>query len=165
MPRTCTICQHPQRAGIDAALVTGTPYRRIASQFQVSEIAVRRHKAAHLPETLAQARDAEEVAHADDLLAQVRDLQARALSILDTAERAGDLRTALMAIREARSGLELLARLLGELSDAPQVNVLVMPEWLAVRSALLLALAPYGEARAAVASALLALEDPHARSA
>jgi hypothetical protein len=42
-------------------------------------------------------------------------LQNRALSILDRADESGDLRTALSAIREARSNLELLAKLLGEL--------------------------------------------------
>jgi hypothetical protein len=158
MPRTCLICQRSDRASIDAALVAGTPIRSIALQIGVSHMAVQRHKAEHLPTQLAQAHAAEEVAQADVLLSQVRTLHAKSCTILERAEAEGDLRTALMGIREARSCLELLAKLLGELSDAPQVNVLVMPEWLAVRSTLLAALAPYGEARAAVASALLALE-------
>jgi hypothetical protein len=53
---------------------------------------------------------------------------------------------------------ELLAKLLGELNEQPQINVLVAPEWLQVRSALLGALAPYPEARASVAERLLTLE-------
>ena len=104
----------------------------------------------HLHNTL---RDAT----ADDLLAQVRSLQGRALAILDRAEKAGDLRTALGAIREARGNLELLAKLLGELNDAPQVNILVNPEWVSVRGVLLGALGPYPDARAAVAGALASL--------
>ena len=43
---------------------------------------------------------------------------ARAGAILDRAERAGDLRVALMAVREVRGGLELLAKLGGELRGA-----------------------------------------------
>lgn len=53
---------------------------------------------------------------------------------------------------------ELLAKLLGELSEAPQVSVTLSPDWVAVRTALLAALAPYPEARTAVAERLLALE-------
>jgi hypothetical protein len=54
--------------------------------------------------------------------------------------------------------IELLARLIGELDEKPQVNILVSPEWIAVRAAVLEALAPHPEARAAVAGRLLQLE-------
>jgi len=77
-----------------------------------------------LPGALIKAQEAGEVARADNLLGQVRDLQARALAILSQAEAAGDLKTALHAIREARGTLELLAKMLCEvarLSNAPQV--------------------------------------------
>ena len=42
---------------------------------------------------------------------------ATALSILVQAEAAGDLRTALGAVREARGNLELLAKMLGLMND------------------------------------------------
>ena len=48
------------------------------------------------------------------LLGEVRELQVRALGILAKAEEAGDLRAATGAIREARSTIELLAKLTGE---------------------------------------------------
>ena len=51
------------------------------------------------------------------MLDQVRGLQGKALAILTKAEAAGDLRTALGAIREARSSLELLAKMLGMMND------------------------------------------------
>jgi hypothetical protein len=162
MARTCTICTHVSLADINAALIAGQlPLRTIADHWSVSKTALLRHQAEHLPEHLAQAQDAREVAQADDLLAQVRSLQAKALGILATAEQQGDLRTALLAIREARGSLELLAKLLGELDERPQINVLVDPEWLSLRTVLLEVLRPYGEARAAVATALLKLEAPH----
>jgi len=53
---------------------------------------------------------------------------------------------------------QLLAKLLGQLDERPQVNVLMAPEWLQVRAALLMALAPHPEARRAVAAALVTLE-------
>ena len=55
--------------------------------------------------------------HADDLLGDVRRLRERAEAILLKAERARDWRAATGAIREARGCVELLLRLLGELSD------------------------------------------------
>jgi hypothetical protein len=156
MPRTCTICGHPQRSAIDEALVDGAAsLREIASLYAVSQSAVRRHKARHLPTALAQAQAAQEVAHGDNLLAQVRSLQARALAILERAEGAGELKTALLAIREARECLALLAKLLGQLDERAQVNILVAsPEWLTLRARILVALEPYPEARLALAAAL-----------
>jgi hypothetical protein len=136
----------------------GASLREIASLYAVSQSAVRRHRSRHLPGTLARARDAKAVAHGDDLLAQVRSLQAKALAILERAEQAGELKTALLAIREARECLALLAKLLGELDERPTVNLLISPEWLTVRAALLAALLPFPEARAAAAEKLLALE-------
>ena len=157
MARACTICSHPDRAAIDAALVGGGVLAAIAAKYRVSPDAMERHNAAHLPRALVRAQAAQEVAHADDLLAQVRSLQDRALAILGTAEQAGDLKVALGAIREARGNLELLAKLLGELDDRPVTNVLIAPEWLGMRAALLGALAPYPEASVAVATALARL--------
>jgi hypothetical protein len=100
------------------------------------------------------AQAAEEVAQADTLLEQVGDLQERALAILDKAEEAGELRTALGAIREARGNLELLAKLLGELDERPVVNLSVSPEWLELRAVIVTALEPHPEALRAVVGAL-----------
>jgi hypothetical protein len=94
------------------------------------------------------------VAHADDLLEQVRDLQVRTFAILEAAEESKQHRTALSAIREARSNLELLAKLLGELDERPVVNLNVSPEWLELRAVIVGALEPYTEARVAVLQAI-----------
>ncbi len=156
MPRSCTVCEHPEREAIDRALVGDSSNLSVSSLFGVSESAVRRHKANHLPAKLVMAQAAEEVAQADDLLGQMQDLQARTLAILEAAEDTSQHRTALSAIREARSNLELLAKLLGELDERPQVNVLISPT---VQTAIIAALGPYPEARLAVAGALEELED------
>ncbi len=109
MPRRCTVCDHPERHGIDEALVTGAPYRSVAKRFELSESAVYRHKTEHLLAHLLKAKEVVEVARADDLLEQVRNLQAHALDILERAEKTGDLRTALAAISQARGTLSFLA--------------------------------------------------------
>lgn len=158
MPPICTVCRHPQRPAIEAALVTGVSYRNIVEQYGVSLGALTRHKTDHLPAALVQAQQAEEVAHADSLLDQVQTMQARTLVILQQAEQAGALGIALGAIREARGNLELLAKLTKQLDERPVVNVLLAPEWLVVRAALLDALQPHPAARVAVAERLVALE-------
>jgi hypothetical protein len=154
MPRRCTVCDHPERYSIDETLVTGAPYRSVAKRFELSESAVYRHKTEHLPVQLLKAREAEEVAQADDLLEQVRHLQAHALGILERAEKVGDLRTALGAISQARSNLELLGKLAGELDERPVVNLNVSPEWLELRAVIVGALELHPEARGDVLRAL-----------
>jgi hypothetical protein len=154
VPRRCTVCDHPESHGIDEALVTGAPYRSVARRFELSESAVYRHKTEHLPAHLLKAREVEEVAQADHLLEQVRNLQAHALNILERAEKAGDLRTALAAIYQARGNLELLGKLAGELDERPVVNLNVSPEWLELRAVIVGALEPHPAAHRAVLRAL-----------
>ncbi len=158
MPRTCTICGHADRAALDTALVSGEALRGIARRFAVSEDALFRHRSDHIPAALAKATEAEAVADADDLLAQVQDLRRIAMHLLARASAAGDLRTALAGVREARACIETLLEVEGEIDRRLQVNILIAPEWVMVRSALMAALAPYPDARAAVSGHLVALE-------
>src|SRR5215213_9506887 len=154
MPRMFTVCDHLERHGIDEALVSGASYRSVAKRFELSESAVYRHKTEHLPAHLLKAREVEEVARADDLLDQVRTLQIHALDILERAEKAGDLRTALFAISQARGNLELLGKLAGELDERPVINLNVSPEWLELRAVIVGALEPHPAAHGAVLRAL-----------
>jgi uncharacterized protein (DUF1810 family) len=154
MPRACTICTHPERDAINTALASQEPHRVVAQRFAASPDAVYRHKVDHLPVSLAKAHAAKEVALADDLLGQVKALRDKAISILGKAEAAGDLRTALLGIREARACVELLLEVEGELHRQPVVNVLIAPEWLELRTVILQSLAPFPDARAALARTL-----------
>ena len=156
MAGRCTVCTHPEVEAINAALLKGEPKRRIAADYGLSETSVHRHAARHLPATLTKAAEAEQVASADNLLAQLHALQVSTLAILDKQSKAGgDDRIALSAIREARSNLDLLGRLLGQLDNAPKIAVLVNnPEWLTLRTVILTALEPYPEAREAVIDGL-----------
>jgi hypothetical protein len=124
MPRVCTVCTHPSRPAIDAALAGGATMRDLAAIYRVSPDAMERHNAAHLPARLAQAQEAQEVAQADDLLAQVRSLQTRTLTLLwrlsdpsHAHQRSEHLRTAIPAHRPLLARTELakvvLARMWG----------------------------------------------------
>jgi len=117
MPRTCTVCTHPQREVIDQALIDGEPLRAIAGRFGTSRTALQRHKGAHLPAALVKAHEVQEVARGDDLLARLRELHDKAQSLLAKAEVAGDFRTALQGIAQVRGCLELAARVMGLLVE------------------------------------------------
>ncbi len=142
---------------MDATLISNQEtLRDIARRFEVSKDALARHRRSHLPASLVKAHEAQEVAVADDLLSQARNLQARTLSILDAAEASGEHRVALSAIREARTNLEAMSRMAGELQERP-ATTLVSSEWVTLRTTLLEALVPYPEARASVSVRLLEL--------
>ena len=162
MPRTCTVCGHKRRADIDKALVERQPFRHIAAQHGVSTSALVRHHDDHLPAKLVRAKRAAEAVEADALLDQVLDLKDKALGILDTAETEGDHKTAIAAIREARSCVELLGKLAGQLATAPTINITLSAEWMQVQATVISALAPHPEARIAVAAALEHHEAGHA---
>jgi hypothetical protein len=162
MSKPCTVCSHPDAVLINESLVIdGMSNRAITRQFDLSKDAVRRHRH-HIPELLVKASQALEVAQADDLLDQVRELQRRAMNILDKAEDADDLRTALVAIAQARGNLELLGKLAGELQQegGTTLNIALVehPDYQRLSDAIYGALEPYDEPRWAVARALKGLE-------
>jgi hypothetical protein len=158
MGRVCTVCSHPERAEIDAAAIAGASYRTVAHRFHVTRYALMRHKADHVLPELVKAKQAEDVSRATDLLEMATTRDKLALALLAAAQRTGDLKTAVSALRVSLTSLELLARLRGELNEQTTVNVLILPEYMAARSALVAALAPFPDARRAVVDALAAIE-------
>ena len=96
--------------------------REIQSDKEKLKSAVYRHKK-HIPETLTKAHAAEEMAQADNLLDEIKKLQTRTHKILSKAEKAGNLSTALKAIREARECLKMLAKLEGVLWERKEVEI------------------------------------------
>lgn len=116
MARKCSVCEHPQIESINAALVAGKPLSGIVTEHSgITKTSLFRHKESHLPETLSKAKEARDIAQADDLLSQVQFLQNKALSILKQAEVVKEWKTALQGVREARSCLELLGKVSGQL--------------------------------------------------
>ena len=149
MPRTCTICSHEKRAQIDKAVLSKRSIREIADRWSVSKTALHRHGKHHVAAALIKGNQAAEATYGDDLLAKVQDLQADAKRIMAKAEKAEDLRTAIIAVRELARLIDLLGRLRGELQNAPPtINVQVLAP------VILSALEGFPEARLAVAERL-----------
>ena len=159
MAGRCTVCMHPDRLAIDQAIVSGTKQADLVSRYNLaSKHCLSRHSLKHIPATLAKAAAAAEVATADSLLGKVAELEQMGRRMAADAEKAGERRTVLVAVRELSRLVELLAKMRGDISDAATVNVIVSPQWLQVRQAVLVALEPYPEARVAVAARLGQLE-------
>jgi len=59
-----------------------------------------------------------------------------------------------MAIKEARSSLELLAKISGDLKSGTQVNLTYSPQWTELRAVLVDTLEPYPEVATKVVNAL-----------
>ena len=155
MPRTCTVCAHPEAFSVNEAVVLEKRSNRVvARQFGLHHDAVRRHRE-HIPELLVKALEAEEAAHADDLLAELRSEKADIQRLKGLAEEGADYRAALLAVDKALKAMELQARV-AQLIDKPtEFNILIAQN---VQSAIIRALDPYPQARLAVADALAEIE-------
>jgi hypothetical protein len=158
--RKCTVCQHVDSLDINHALVVqGTAKRRIATQYGLSEQAVRRH-VAHIPELLIQSQRAQEIADADVILDKLVELEDAARVALRATKESQEWRTYLAAIAELREQVKLLAQVSGKLQEIQinnthQVNILIAP---VVQQAIVGALEPHPEAKLAVAKVLGELE-------
>lgn len=104
-------------------MVDGGAYRGIAKQFRVSPSAVYRH-CPHVLKSLAQAREAQQIAQSTTLLGRVELLIRDCQGISKKAQRAREWHAAVTACREIRGCLELLAEVSGELrKKSEEVNV------------------------------------------
>ena len=122
MSRKCSICNHDRRQEIEYALLRGESHRAVAQQFTVPRGAVPRHLK-HVSTALTQARKLGEVEDDKSILTQLRELILEVEQLITRADRAGDYRTVLVALREKTRLLELKARLTGELNEKPETKI------------------------------------------
>lgn len=114
MGMPCSICSHERHGEIDQAIIANEPIAQIARKFGVSRPAINRHREAHLPVTLAAARDTLDTSIDDNIFDRLVKKRKRADSIAHQAHEAGNFRTAVAALAEARKCEELEARARGE---------------------------------------------------
>lgn len=74
MGRPCTLCLHPQRAEINAALAArNESYTRVAARYGLTPSATKRHSNLHLPKSLAQAAAKREALTVERVLDRISD--------------------------------------------------------------------------------------------
>src|SRR5215208_3108259 len=159
MGQRCTACSHPESFEINEALVVKQQSKRtVADQYGLKPSAVQRHRD-HIPELLLKAKDRLDTYSAEAILTRIEDLEKETLEQLegskgDVEDGEGNRSVVLQAIREQRSNIELVAKIKQLIDQAPQVNIEMHPEFIAIQNNLALALAQYPEARRAVIEAL-----------
>ena len=169
----CTICAHPRRADIEHAFVSGLGRPAVAKKFGVDAQAAYRHFKNHLspvqkaeiltattrlnPADLERLR----VTESESLLSNLVGQRARLLEDGDNARAADDVNAAVRVEGAIRENLALTGKLLGAIIQKHEVshtNLLVSPDYIQLRAALVTALKPYPEAALAVGQALRRME-------
>ena len=127
---TCRTCRAEDRDEIDLALLSGQGLRSIADQFDISKTSLIRHRNAHISESMVSSKRAEELTRADVLVATAAGLLDRAVSLLNQAEAAQDVRGATGALKECRATVELLSKLKPEpYDDSLTPSPLQVAQW------------------------------------
>lgn len=160
--RRCTVCQHPDREAVDAAIISAEPALAIAERFGLTRHAITRHAAAHVGGAVRaaeEARDGQLLARGEDLAREVLALRVEARAIGEAA-RSGDppdLRTALSAIDRQARLIELQAKLLGDLETRATVDLRLDPDFARVRAVFVEAVQECPACRARVTAGLEAI--------
>jgi hypothetical protein len=169
----CSCCTSPHRREIDLALVAKVPGSVIAARFDVSADSVWRHakhhlsavqKAALLTAMKPSAIDLEQLqrTEGESLLGQLLAQRATLQTYGAAAFEAKNYQAAIGAERAVTANLDLLSKVLGLIITKHEVrstSLLISPDYLALRHALVEALRPFPEAARAVGAALRLLED------
>ncbi len=154
MGRTCTVCSHEDVDEINKLLLSGTSFRDIAGQFDLSKTALARHKEGHIPEMLSKSKDLKEATNADSLFASVEEEAGFVREMRDAAKAEGDIELALKAVDRALKCIELYAKVEGLIREQPTVNITLDAEWIELKSVIVSALKPYPDALEAVRNAI-----------
>jgi hypothetical protein len=168
----CTVCTHSDRAQIELGLARKVGLKTLATKYGLSKTALSRHSQNHMPpqvRALMRATgktcevDLDELrrTESEGLLGTAVALRARLYRQLDMAEEVGDLRAAASLDGRILDSLSFVAKLLGEISTHNQTTVnqlVVSPQYLELRTALVQALQPFPQARRAVSEVLRRLE-------
>ena len=154
----CKCGQYAGHLELDKAYLDGgISLQQYADKVGCTKTSVERHVKGHLPDALLKAKAIKDVANGDSLLDELQKARERTFSLLDKAEAAADTRvygSPVAYLKEIREQIKLLAELEGRLASQPQINLLVLPEWIELKTKIVAALRPYPDALKAVRNAL-----------
>jgi hypothetical protein len=173
---TCGPCNSGERAALEHARAAGQTLGKLSRRYGLSKASLQRHFSSnHVPPALRDKQKAIALVGAecdlkilreqesDGLLRHVASQRGKLYGLLDKAEDLGDIKTAALVHGRITQNLRLGADVLGMVgASATTINqsLVISPDYLRLRSALLQALGPFREARLAVAMALRSIEVP-----
>jgi hypothetical protein len=172
MPKHSSVVDHPSRAAIERDLAVGVPIRQMAKKYGLSIDTLYRFRgklppqlrASHLAQKLKGNVDLEKlrIDESEGILTNLAQQRARLLLVQDAALESGDRREVAYIADVIHRNVKLTGVYLGEFARhqvQTNVSVLVMPQYLDMRAALMKALMPFPAARKAVADALHRVEE------
>lgn len=162
----CTVCADPRVTYLNARALKGESFTSLAAAFDYNRVTIGRHVRNHLPPSAVTThRPGRKPAGTPALPEPERGLPdanpadrlhvlvARLEGHMDAAAASGSIRAVTDVSRELRAVVRELAHL-DEAGSGTAVDLATSAEWVAVRTALMQALAPHPEARRDVAAAL-----------
>ena len=156
---TCKVCNHDELNTINQKLVAGVPLRDLEKAYDIGRMSLSRHREKHIPKTLIKAKALKDESAADNLLDRVEGLFDQAQDLLATAKENGKFGPAVAALKECRSNLELIGKLLGELRTGTHISIHYNPQWVELKSTIYDVLRDYPEARFALVERLTKIEE------
>jgi hypothetical protein len=183
MGQRCRTCDHPERSAIDIEIARGVDCRSISRRFTLPYSSLLRHKrTGHVPDSILTAFPRHRADLSAEALAKLRadesagvllhlaQQRSTLLRLQDEAERKHWRPLMLQVSRELHRNIELTGRTLGTFAEheravtqVANLQILMSPEYVALRGDLIRALSPHPKARAAVAQVLSRIEgaEPH----
>lgn len=150
----CKTCRFPDHDKYDADCIQGKismlDYAKLVG---CSDKSIARHLS-HIPQTLVKAANVEVITNADNLLDQIVYYETEARRFKVMAEDQGDIDLALKAVDRALKCIELFAKVRGVINEQPQITIINNPEYIEIRSKIIMALDPFPEAKEAVVLAI-----------
>src|SRR5262245_2959889 len=156
----CSVCSHRELAQINTALARGVAAPAIARRFKLGADSVYRHSRNHLPPQLRASLlagpnlegvdlDKLKEDESQSLLANLVALRHRLFAAVDCAEEYQDAGMLTRVAGQLHANLELTGKLLGDLGvgGTTNVNVLIQPQYIELRVALVGALSAFPEAK------------------
>ena len=100
MSLQCTVCGHKDVGKINKRLVEGVSLSVLAKTYGLAKTSLHRHKA-HVPTSLAKARNAKEITSAGGLMERVADLNGKAEDVYRRALKEANYTAAIAAVRNS----------------------------------------------------------------
>jgi hypothetical protein len=158
VPPVCKLCRHPDLETANAELLRGESFRNIAKRFGTSAAAAFRHKREHLPGAIVRAKAEREETHGDELAEQLSAIRKAAWDAKAAAEKDGDTRTVLAALKVLLEHADLATRVAERRSVS--IPLTEHPEYLQLKKILGIALRPLeGETCTCVTRVVKALQE------
>jgi len=158
IPR-CALCRHPDLEDIERRLYGGEPQQSIAEYIGCSQGTVSHHVTSCIPRRIIQTG-----VHPEPTVLEINCVNILTRShddlreIFEQAKEKGDLRSAIRALEVEIRQVHEIAVLTGQTQDAPNFNILMLPEYVSFKAQVLAAVRDIPEARERITAALIGSE-------